>query len=97
VYDIVVIKAQKAQEKAQKKPNFKKAVSRQLPISLIANLTVNWVKCICCYIVLGSNGCFVISAALTGNHYKTYNISGVGHPRSDSIVPLVLWIVAYNI
>jgi hypothetical protein len=42
-------------------------------------------------------GCFVTSIALIGDHYRTYIISGVGHPRSDSVVLLVLWTVVYNI
>jgi hypothetical protein len=29
-------------------------------------------------------------------HYRTYITSGVGHPMSDLVVPLVLWMVAYN-
>jgi hypothetical protein len=29
-------------------------------------------------------------------HFRTYIISGVGHPRSDLVVPLMLWTVAYN-
>jgi hypothetical protein len=37
------------------------------------------------------------NAALTGGHYKTDIISGMGHPRSNSVVPLVLCTVAYNI
>jgi hypothetical protein len=39
---------------------------------------------------------FVAIAALMGDHYKIDVISGVGHPRSDSIVPLVLRMVACN-
>ena len=54
------------------------------------------VKCVC-YMGLGSNGYFVIGVALTGNHYKLDIISDVGHLRSDSVVPLVLCMVAYNI
>ena len=46
---------------------------------------------------LGSNGCFVTGATLIGGHYRTYIISDVGHPRLDSVVSLVLWMVAYNI
>jgi hypothetical protein len=53
------------------------------------------VKCVC-YMSLGSNGCFVIGATLTSDHYRTYIISGVDYPRLDSIVPLVLCTVAYN-
>ena len=54
------------------------------------------VKCVC-YMGLLSNGCFMIGAALTSSHYRTVIISGVGHPRSDSIMPLLLCTVAYNI
>jgi hypothetical protein len=39
---------------------------------------------------------FVTVAALTGSHYRTNIISGVGHPRTDSVVPLVLCTVACN-
>jgi hypothetical protein len=46
---------------------------------------------------LESNGCFMIVAALTGGYYRTNIISDMGHRRSDSIVPLVLCTVAYNI
>jgi hypothetical protein len=53
-------------------------------------------KCVC-YMGLGSNGCFVTGVALTDGHYKTNIISDVGHPKSESIVPLVLYMVAYNI
>ena len=50
-----------------------------------------------CYMGLGSYGCFMIEATFMGSHYKTDIISGVGHPRLDLIVPLVLCMVAYNI
>jgi hypothetical protein len=50
-----------------------------------------------CYMGLGSNGCFMASVALTGGHYRTDIISGVGHLRSDLVVPLMLCMVAYNI
>jgi hypothetical protein len=40
---------------------------------------------------------FCAGATLTGSHYRTYIISGVGHLRSDSFMPLVLWMVVYNI
>jgi hypothetical protein len=50
-----------------------------------------------CYMGLKSNSCFVTGAALKGNHYWTYIISGVGHLRSDSVMPLMLWMIAYNI
>jgi hypothetical protein len=54
--------------------------------------------CVCvCYMGLGSNDCFMASVALTGSHYKMDIISGVSHSRSDSVMPLVLCTVAYNI
>jgi hypothetical protein len=56
----------------------------------------NMIKCVC-YMDIGSNGCFVTSAALMGNHYRTNIISSVGHPRSDLVVPLVLCMIVYNI
>ena len=40
---------------------------------------------------------FVAGIALTGGHYRTDIISGVGHPRSDLVVPLMLCIVACDI
>jgi hypothetical protein len=54
------------------------------------------VKCVC-YTGIGFNGGFVADIALTGGHYRMDIISRVGHPRSDSVVPLVLCTVAYNI
>jgi hypothetical protein len=39
----------------------------------------------------------VTGATLMGGHYKMNIISVMGHSRSDSIVPLVLCKVAYNI
>ena len=54
------------------------------------------VKCVCCYMSLGSNGCFAISIALIGSHYMMYIINSVGHLRLDSVKLLVLWMVAYN-
>jgi hypothetical protein len=50
-----------------------------------------------CYIDLESNSCFVIVATLTDDHYKTYIISGVGYLRLNSVMPLVLWMVEYNV
>jgi hypothetical protein len=50
-----------------------------------------------CYIGLGSNDYFVIGATLTGGHFRTIIISSVGHLRLDSVMPLVLYMVAYNI
>ena len=35
--------------------------------------------------------------ALTGGHYITNIISSVGQPRLDSVVPLVICTVVYNI
>jgi hypothetical protein len=45
----------------------------------------------------GSNG-FVTKVQLfpMDGHYRTNIISGVGHPRSDSVVPLMLFVVACN-
>jgi hypothetical protein len=54
------------------------------------------VKCVC-YIGLGSNGCFMANVALMSNYYRMNIISVVGYLRSDSVVPLVLCIAAYNI
>jgi hypothetical protein len=54
------------------------------------------VKCVC-YMGIESNDCFIANVALTGSHYRTDIISGVGHLRSDLIVPLVLCTIAYNI
>jgi hypothetical protein len=44
----------------------------------------------------GSNG-FVtkMQPLLMDGHYRTNVISGVGHPRSDSVIPLVLHTVYY--
>jgi hypothetical protein len=39
---------------------------------------------------------FIAGVALTGGHYRMNVIRGVGHPRSDSVVPLVLRMVASN-
>jgi hypothetical protein len=59
------------------------------------------VKCVCYFMVkceyCGSNGYFVTGAALMGGHYRIYIISGVGHPMSDSVMPLVLWTIEFNI
>jgi hypothetical protein len=46
---------------------------------------------------LRSNGCFMTGATLIGGHYRMYIISNVGHPRLDSVIPLVLWTIAYII
>jgi hypothetical protein len=53
------------------------------------------VKCVC-YMGLGSKDCFVTDVVLMGGHYRTDIISGIGHSRSESVVPLVLCMVAYN-
>jgi hypothetical protein len=34
---------------------------------------------------------------VTDGHHRTYIISGVGHPRSDLVVLLMICSVAYNI
>jgi hypothetical protein len=39
---------------------------------------------------------FVTGATLMGGHYRTVIISNVDHPRSDSVVSLVLCTVACN-
>ena len=39
---------------------------------------------------------FMVGAALTSGHYKTDIISGLGHPKSNSVVPLVLYTVMCN-
>jgi hypothetical protein len=54
------------------------------------------VKCVC-YMGLRSNSCFKTSTVLTGGHCRTDIISGVGHPRLDLVVLLVLCTVVYNI
>jgi hypothetical protein len=50
-----------------------------------------------CYMGLKSNDFFVTGSTLMGSHYSTYIISGLGYPRSESVMLLVLWMVAYNI
>jgi hypothetical protein len=65
-------------------------------MGLLYMLTL-WSNVCVCYIGLGSNSCFMADAALIGSHYMTNIISGVGHPRLDSVVPLVLCTVVYNI
>ena len=39
---------------------------------------------------------FVASATLKNGHYRTDIISSMGHPRSDSVMLLMLCAVAYN-
>ena len=46
---------------------------------------------------LGCNGCFVTGAGLMDGHYRMDIISGVAHLKSDSIMPVMLCTVAYNI
>jgi hypothetical protein len=56
------------------------------------------VKCMCVlYGGFGSNG-FVtkVQQFLMVGHYRTNIISSVGHPRSDSVMPLVLCTRACN-
>jgi hypothetical protein len=49
------------------------------------------------YVIWALNSMVVLaSAALMSGHYRTNIISGVGHPRSDLVVPLVLCTVACN-
>jgi hypothetical protein len=45
----------------------------------------------------GPNG-FVtnVKSFLMDGHYRMDIISGMGHPRSDSVMPLMLYIVACN-
>jgi hypothetical protein len=50
-----------------------------------------------CHMGLGSNSCFMTSVALMDSHYRTDIISGAGYPMSDSVVPLVLCTITYNI
>jgi hypothetical protein len=39
---------------------------------------------------------FVADVALKGSHYMKDIISGVGHPRSDSVMLLVFYVVMCN-
>jgi hypothetical protein len=55
----------------------------------------NMVKCVC-YIDFGPNGYFMTDIALMDHHYRMYIISGMGHPRSNSVMLLVLWTISYN-
>ena len=50
------------------------------------------VKCVY-YIGLRFNGYFVASVALIDSHYRMNIISGMGHSRLDSVLPLVLCTV----
>ena len=40
---------------------------------------------------------FVVGTTLIGSHYMIDIISGVGHPRLDLVVPLVLCMVACSV
>jgi hypothetical protein len=46
---------------------------------------------------LASNGCFMAGTTLTGGYYRTNIINGVGHPRLDFVMLLVLCTVMNNI
>jgi hypothetical protein len=51
------------------------------------------VKCV--YVGFGSNGFLTKAQPFPMNgHYRTNIISGVGHPRSNLVVPLVLCTIA---
>ena len=53
------------------------------------------VKCVC--VGFGSNGFVTKTQSFSmDGHYKTNIISGVGYPRSDSVMSLVLCTVASN-
>jgi hypothetical protein len=54
------------------------------------------VKCVY-YMGPRSSSYFVTSVALMGGHYRTDIINSIGYPRSDSVLPLALYMVAYNI
>ena len=54
------------------------------------------VKCVC-YMGFGFNSYFVAGTALVGDHYRMDIINIMGHLRSDSVMPLVLCMVVYNI
>jgi hypothetical protein len=54
------------------------------------------VKCV--YMNFGSSGFMTrCNHSLMNGHYRTYIISSVGHPRLDSVMPLMLYTVVYNI
>jgi hypothetical protein len=55
----------------------------------------NMVKYVC-YMGLESNGCFMAGTVLMDGHYKTDIISCVSHPRSNSVVLLVLVTQIFN-
>jgi hypothetical protein len=51
----------------------------------------------CMFAILALNPMVIVAgAALMGGHYKTDIIIGVGHLRLDSVVALVLCMVACN-
>jgi hypothetical protein len=60
------------------------------------------VKCVCAAPGGGGGGFgpngFVtkVKSFSMDGYYRTYIISGMGHSRSDSVVPLVLYIVVCN-
>jgi hypothetical protein len=51
---------------------------------------------VCCVIWAWIQWLFVAGAALTGSHYRTDIISCVSHLRSNSVVLLILCIIACN-
>ena len=53
-----------------------------------------WSTCVL-YAGFGYNG-FMTKAQPINGHYKTNIINGVGHPRSDSVMPLELCTVVCN-
>ena len=53
--------------------------------------------CVCYMRGFGYNGCVTMVQPFPMNgHYKTGIISGVGYPRSDSVVPLMLCMAVYT-
>jgi hypothetical protein len=62
-------------------------------LTIYINLMIKYV----CYMGVRSNNCFMANVALTDSHYKMDIISGVSHTRSNLVVPLVLYTMAYNI
>ena len=55
------------------------------------------VKCVCDIWDLDLMAVSCLAQLNKAGHYKMYIISGVGHPRSDMVMTLMLWKVAYNI
>ena len=64
-------------------------------MGLLCRLTLWSNVCVCGLRIQWYRGCRNYS--LMVGHCSTYIISGMGHPRSDWVVPLVLCTVAYNI